>query len=92
MLARGIKSKMRRGEPSMGSWLSMGHPSIAEILAMAGYDWVVIETEHTAIDVSEVMIKSRLAITAAVSTNASGPLSKSSPSVSILTSAGRSFS
>jgi 2-dehydro-3-deoxyglucarate aldolase len=55
MLARGIKSKMRRGEPSMGSWLSMGHPSIAEILAMAGYDWVVIETEHTAIDVSEAL-------------------------------------
>jgi 2-dehydro-3-deoxyglucarate aldolase len=35
--------------------MSMAHPSIAEILAMAGYDWVVIETEHTAIDVSEVL-------------------------------------
>ena len=33
----------------------MAHPSIAEILAMAGYDWVVVETEHTAIDVSEVL-------------------------------------
>jgi 2-keto-3-deoxy-L-rhamnonate aldolase RhmA len=55
MLARKIKEKMRRGEPSIGSWLSMAHPSIAEILAMAGYDWVVIETEHTAIDVSEVL-------------------------------------
>jgi 2-dehydro-3-deoxyglucarate aldolase len=46
---------MHRGEPSIGSWMSMAHPSIAEILAMAGYDWVVIETEHTAIDVSEVL-------------------------------------
>lgn len=55
MLAREIKEKMRRGEPSLGSWMSMAHPSIAEILAMAGYDWVVIETEHTAIDVSEVL-------------------------------------
>jgi 2-dehydro-3-deoxyglucarate aldolase len=55
MLAREIKNKMRLGEPSIGSWLSMAHPSIAEILAMAGYDWVVIETEHTAIDVSEVL-------------------------------------
>jgi 2-keto-3-deoxy-L-rhamnonate aldolase RhmA len=35
MLARKIKEKMRRGEPSIGSWLSMAHPSIAEILAMA---------------------------------------------------------
>ena len=55
MLARKIKEKMRGGEPSIGSWMSMAHPSIAEILAMAGYDWVVVETEHTAIDVSEVL-------------------------------------
>ena len=55
MLARKIKEKIRRGEPSLGTWMSMAHPSIAEILAMAGYDWVVIETEHTAIDVSEVL-------------------------------------
>lgn len=54
MLARKLKDKMRQGLPTLGSWLSMAHPSIAEILAMAGYDWVVIETEHTAIDVSEV--------------------------------------
>lgn len=33
----------------------MAHVSIAEILASAGYDWVVIETEHTAIDVSEML-------------------------------------
>jgi len=55
MLARSIKEKFRRGEPSIGSWMSMAHPSIAEILAMAGYDWVVVETEHTAIDISEVL-------------------------------------
>lgn len=55
MLARKVKEKIRRGEPSIGSWMAMAHPSIAEILAMAGYDWVVIETEHTAIDVSEVL-------------------------------------
>jgi 2-dehydro-3-deoxyglucarate aldolase len=55
MLARRLKDKMRRGEPSIGTWMSMAHPSIAEILAMAGYDFVVVETEHTAIDVSEVL-------------------------------------
>lgn len=55
MLARRIKEKMIRGEASIGTWMSMAHPSIAEILAMAGYDWVVVETEHTAMDVSEVL-------------------------------------
>lgn len=55
MLAEKIKQKIKSGGISVGSWLSMGHQSIAEILAMAGYDWVVIETEHTAIDISEVL-------------------------------------
>jgi 2-dehydro-3-deoxyglucarate aldolase len=55
MLASAIKQKLARGEASIGSWMSMGHVSIAEILASAGYDWVVVETEHTAIDVSEVL-------------------------------------
>ena len=55
MLARSIKEKFKTDQPSIGSWMSMGHVSIAEILAEAGYDWVVVETEHTAIDVSEVL-------------------------------------
>jgi 2-dehydro-3-deoxyglucarate aldolase len=55
MLAREIKRTLREGGVSVGSWMSIGHVSIAEILAAAGYDWVVIETEHTAIDVSEAL-------------------------------------
>ena len=55
MLAAKIKQALRDGKVSLGSWMSMAHTSIAEILASAGYDWVVIETEHTAIDVSEVL-------------------------------------
>jgi 2-dehydro-3-deoxyglucarate aldolase len=55
VLAASIKDKLRRGEVTIGSWMSMAHVSIAEIIASAGYDWVVIETEHTAIDVSEVL-------------------------------------
>ena len=55
ILAGALKEKIRRGEASLGSWMSMAHISIAEILASAGYDWVVVETEHTAIDVSEVL-------------------------------------
>ena len=55
MLARRMKEKMRQGKPSIGTWMSMAHPSIAEILAMAGFDFVVVDTEHSAIDVSEVL-------------------------------------
>ncbi|MEE9595465.1 MAG: aldolase/citrate lyase family protein [Acidiferrobacterales bacterium] len=55
MLAAKIKQSLKDGKVSIGSWMSMAHVSIAEILALAGYDWVVVETEHTAIDVSEVL-------------------------------------
>jgi 2-dehydro-3-deoxyglucarate aldolase len=54
-LARAIKERLRRGEPSVGAWLTIAHPSIAEIFALAGFDWVVVDTEHSAIDVSEVL-------------------------------------
>jgi len=55
MLAEKIKTRFQEGSVSIGTWLTMAHLSVAEILADAGYDWVMIETEHTAIDVSEVM-------------------------------------
>ncbi len=55
MLAKEIKRKLQAGQVSIGTWMSMAHVSIAEIMAGAGYEWVVIETEHTAIDNSEVL-------------------------------------
>lgn len=55
MLARKIKETLAAGRVSVGTWMSIGHVSIAEILASAGFEWVVVETEHTAIDVSEVL-------------------------------------
>lgn len=55
MLAQTIKSRLRAGGVSLGSWCSIGHPSNAEILALSGYEWVVVDTEHTAIDNSEVL-------------------------------------
>lgn len=55
MLASAIKAKLKAGQVTIGSWMSMAHVSIAEILASAGYEWIVIETEHTAIDNHEVL-------------------------------------
>ena len=41
-----IRKKLRKQEPSIGSWIQIPHPSIAEILGQAGYDWVAIDMEH----------------------------------------------
>lgn len=55
VLARQLKEKLRRSEPSIGAWMTLAHPSIAEILSRAGFEWVVIDMEHSAISVSEVL-------------------------------------
>jgi len=35
---------------SVGSWITLNNLSIAEIMADAGFDWLCIDLEHTAID------------------------------------------
>lgn len=44
-----LKSKLRKRELSIGSWLSIGSLSTTEIMARAGYEWLVVDLEHTAI-------------------------------------------
>ena len=38
---------------SIGTWQSLPNESIAEILANAGYDWIVIDLEHSCININQ---------------------------------------
>jgi len=38
---------------SIGTWLSLPNESVAEIFARAGYEWVVIDLEHSAINIHQ---------------------------------------
>lgn len=49
-----VKNRIKSGRPTVGTWVTLGHAPIAEILAQAGYEWVVIDLEHSAIDFSQV--------------------------------------
>lgn len=42
-----LKRAVKRREPTVGSWVSISHPAMAEIPAQLGFDFVVIDTEHT---------------------------------------------
>lgn len=44
-----IRSKLRDGQVSLGSWIQIPHPSIAEILGQSGYDWIAVDMEHGSI-------------------------------------------
>jgi 2-keto-3-deoxy-L-rhamnonate aldolase RhmA len=45
------KEKLKRGEPALGGWIMIGHPTVAEIMAGEGFDWIAVDMEHTPIDV-----------------------------------------
>ncbi|MBO7636920.1 MAG: hypothetical protein J6S89_10120 [Paludibacteraceae bacterium] len=45
-----LREKIKARELTLGSWITIGHPNVAEILANAGFEWLVIDIEHNPID------------------------------------------
>lgn len=45
-----IRSRVQAGEALFGTFVNLGSPLTAEIVAAAGYDWVLIDLEHGAGD------------------------------------------
>lgn len=48
-----VKRKLQRGEPSFGTWLSLGNLYAARVLARMGFDWLTLDMEHGAFDWSQ---------------------------------------
>ncbi|MBO6561353.1 MAG: hypothetical protein JJ959_12495 [Nisaea sp.] len=49
-----LKKKLQNDELTIGSWLSFGYPPIAEMMAKVGYEWLVVDMEHTGIATNEM--------------------------------------
>lgn len=45
-----VKERLESGIPSVGSWLNLASPFAAEYMAHIGWDWLVVDTEHSPID------------------------------------------
>ena len=43
-----VKEKLKRGEPALGAWLSLPSISSARLMARLGFDWLLVDMEHTA--------------------------------------------
>ena len=50
-----LKTKLKSKELTIGSWISFGFAQTCEIMAKAGFDWLVIDMEHTAIDYNQCL-------------------------------------
>lgn len=48
-----LKQKLKNNERTIGSWLTIANPIIAEMMAEQ-FDWLVIDIEHSAIGLSQV--------------------------------------
>ncbi|MBI4707947.1 MAG: 2,4-dihydroxyhept-2-ene-1,7-dioic acid aldolase [Candidatus Omnitrophica bacterium] len=48
-----LKEKLKNGQVSIGSWLTIGDASVAEIMSKSGFDWLAVDMEHSAITLKE---------------------------------------
>lgn len=55
----GLKDKLNEGKLTLGSWITIGHPVVAEVMAHSGFEWLTVDMEHSAItlDVAQSLIK-----------------------------------
>ncbi len=48
-----LKEKLATNRVTIGSWITLAHPAIAEIMARAGFEWLVVDLEHSTITIRE---------------------------------------
>jgi 2-dehydro-3-deoxyglucarate aldolase len=49
-----IRKKLKENEVSIGSWMQLNSPDVAEIMGQAGFDWVAVDMEHGSISHSDL--------------------------------------
>jgi len=51
--AQKLKDKLKNREITFGTWITLGHSAIAEILSSCPFDWLVIDMEHSVIELAQ---------------------------------------
>lgn len=49
-----VKQKLKEGKCCIGPWVHMGHPDVAEILSMVGFDFLIYDTEHAPLNLERI--------------------------------------
>ena len=55
LAANPFLAAIRAGQPQIGMWLSLSSPFAAEAVAGAGFDWVMIDMEHSPNELTTVL-------------------------------------
>ena len=44
---KNLKDKLKKKKITIGSWITLNDPAVAEIMAQAGFDWLAVDMEHS---------------------------------------------
>lgn len=44
---KNLKNKLSKKELTIGSWITLSDPAIAEIMSKSGFDWLAVDMEHS---------------------------------------------
>ena len=53
-----FKRLLASGQQQIGIWNSIPGPVVVEILATWGFDWVLLDTEHSLTDIPDLLVVS----------------------------------
>ncbi len=65
---RTLRQQWRDGDSTLGGWISVANPVVAEAMARSGFDYVCIDTQHGAIDYPAAVDMIRWCVAADTST------------------------
>ena len=51
-----FKQNLLNNQFTLGSWITLYHPSIVELMAPAGFEWLVVDIEHSVISLEQAQI------------------------------------
>ncbi len=51
-----VKQKLRAGEATFGTWISLGNLHATRVLARMGFDWLTVDIEHSPFDWSQAAV------------------------------------
>ncbi len=52
---KNLKKRIKNGETVHGCWINLGSPIAAELVGHAGFDWVLIDLEHSTMSEGDVL-------------------------------------
>lgn len=49
-----LKRRLASSQTTVGSWITIASPEVSELMAAIGFDWLVIDAEHSVLSTKDV--------------------------------------